>query len=332
MTTTQPNSKDQLARLLVLVPYLYAHAARGGVTVEEAASLLGVSHKQVLRDLKVLWMCGLPGGLPDDLIDVDLEALEGPDADGLIRISNADYLARPLRLRPTEAVALIVALRALRSGANPETREIVDAVLAKLENAAASGSASQVDLSDEQVGGPDPAPLASAIANGRQVRLVYYVPARDEESERIVDPHRLVNQEGATYLDAWCHSAEAKRSFRLDRIREATVLDTTIAIEPDETTLADGIFEIGESQVVTLRLDEAARWVPEYYPVLASRDVGDGSLEVDLAYADERWLHRLLLRLAPYAEVIQPVELSAPFVQMAREALAHYDHDVDSTR
>jgi proteasome accessory factor C len=82
-------AREQVARLLTLVPYLHA---RGQVGVDEAATLLGVGPDQVVRDLKVLFMCGLPGGYPDDLIDVDLDSLE---SDGLIRVSNADY--RPVR-------------------------------------------------------------------------------------------------------------------------------------------------------------------------------------------------------------------------------------------
>ena len=109
----------------------------------------------MLADLKVLLMCGLPGGYPDDLIDVDLDALEEPGGDGVIRVTNADYLARPLRLTPTEATAIIVALRALRGSAGEETREIVDRALAKLEAAAADGSAvAQIDPGDAP-GGPD---------------------------------------------------------------------------------------------------------------------------------------------------------------------------------
>src|SRR3954449_8484785 len=129
-----PGAQAQVARLLRLVPLLHGHDR---VRVSEAADLLGVAPRQLLSDLKVLLMCGLPGGYPDDLIDVDLDALEGPEADGVIRVSNADYLARPLRLTPTEATAIIVALRALRSGARDETREVVDRALAKLEAAAA---------------------------------------------------------------------------------------------------------------------------------------------------------------------------------------------------
>ena len=99
--TPVPQARDQVGRLLTLVPYLHA---RGTVHVDEAARDLGTTPKQLVKDLKVLLMCGLPGGYPDDLIDVDLDALE-EDGDGVIRVSNADYLARPLRLTPTEASA-----------------------------------------------------------------------------------------------------------------------------------------------------------------------------------------------------------------------------------
>ena len=72
---TSSGAKDQVARLLTLVPYLHTH---GQVRLDEAAAALGVEPDQLLGDLKVLLMCGLPGGYPDDLIDVDLDALEGP--------------------------------------------------------------------------------------------------------------------------------------------------------------------------------------------------------------------------------------------------------------
>ena len=115
------------------MPYLHA---RDQVSLDEAAQALGVPPAQLEKDLRILFLCGLPGGYPDDLIDVDLDALEG---EGVIRVSNADYLARPLRLTPTEASAIIVALRALRAGPTRDTREVVDRALAKLE-AAAAGS------------------------------------------------------------------------------------------------------------------------------------------------------------------------------------------------
>jgi proteasome accessory factor C len=321
-------AKDQVARLLTLVPFLHA---RGEIRLDDAATALGVPADQLVRDLKVLLMCGLPGGYPDDLIDVDLDALEGPEADGVIRVSNADYLARPLRLSPTEATAIIVALRALRSGAGDETREVVDRALAKLEAAAAEGSAAALIDPGEDPGTADLARLEGrlreAVRRGRQVRMTYYVPSRDEESERIVDPRGVVSAHGFAYLDAWCHSAEAPRLFRLDRIHEAEVLDVPVETPPEPPRdLADGLFaRSSDTTLVTVRLAPAAGWVVEYYPVEEVRPQADGSLEVDLLVADHAWLRRLLLRLAPNARVLTPAAAADELTDAARAALRLYD-------
>lgn len=328
-----PGARDQVARLLTLVPYLHA---RGTVHLDEAATALGTSPQQLLKDLKVLLMCGLPGGYPDDLIDVDLDALEDPGGDGVIRVSNADYLARPLRLTPTEASAVVVALRALRNSAGRETREVLDRALAKLEAAAAhAGGAARIDPG-QGVEDADVALLARrlqrAADEGRQVRLTYFVPSRDEESERVVDPHGVVRGEGYTYLDAHCHRAGAPRLFRLDRITAAEVLDTRIASTPRAPRdLTGGVLGEEETVVATLRLHGPARWVVDYYPVLEVRavDGADGdsdedAVEVDLRVADARWLTRLVLRLAPHAEVVRPREFTDLFTASVQSTLGLY--------
>jgi len=322
-------ARDQVARLLTLVPWLHR---QGPVRVEEAAAALGVPPAQLVRDLKVLLMCGLPGGYPDDLIDVDLDALEGPEADGTIKVSNADYLARPLRLTATEASALVVALRAVRSGADPATLEVVDRTLAKLEAAAAGAVPAAVVEA-----GADPhaaAALAAlrrtlqdAVDRRRQVRLTYWSPTRDELSERTVDPRGLVAHGGHDYLDAWCHAAEAPRTFRLDRVRDAEVLDAAVVSEPAPPREPGdrGVFEPGAAaRTATLVLEPRAHWVVEYYPVEEVRRLDDGRLEVDLLVGDERWLTRLLLRTAPHARVVAPEEFTRSFTDAARSALGLY--------
>jgi proteasome accessory factor C len=102
------NARDQVQRLLALVPYLREN---DGARVDDVAKEFGVRPKQIIADLKVLWFCGLPGAQMGDLIEIDIEAAEG---DGVIHINNADYLARPLRLAAAEALALLTALRTLR--------------------------------------------------------------------------------------------------------------------------------------------------------------------------------------------------------------------------
>jgi proteasome accessory factor C len=330
-------AKDQVARLLMLVPYLHSHPE---VRLDETARAVGSTPEQVVKDLAVLFMCGLPGGYPDDLIDVDLDALQDPDEEGgvrlegVIRISNADYLARPLRLNPTEATAIIVALRALRGTAPDDTREVVDRALAKLEAAAGAtpGGTALVEPGEDDDAGATRlrALLEDAVARQRQVRLTYYVPARDEESERVVDPRGVVTSNAVPYLDAWCHSAEAPRLFRLDRVHEAVVLDSAVETAPEPPRdLSDGLFQRAqETTLVTLALQPQARWVVEYYQVEAVRPVrrrgANGEVEVDIAVADHRWLLRLLMRLAPHARVVSPPELDAEFRDTAQRTLSQY--------
>jgi proteasome accessory factor C len=318
-------AREQVARLLALVPYIQA---RREVPLDQAAADFGVAPAQIVKDLNVLWFCGLPGLGMGDLIDVDMDALEG---EGVIRVSNADYLSRPLRLDSSEAAALIVALRALREGSDDEVRPIVDRTLGKLEVAAgdAAALAAQVDvrLPERSEVAALRESLSRAVEQQHQVRIDYYVPSRDESTERVVDPLRVVTAGGNTYLDAWCHLAEDQRLFRLDRISSATVLDESVETHDDvqPRDLADGIFQpSGDDLLATLRLEPAARWVSEYYPVEDVKEGRGGRLTVRLRVGDPGWLIRLMLRLGDTAELLEPAELADQVRRTAAEALHNY--------
>ncbi len=158
------------------------------------------------------------------------------------------------------------------------------------------------------------------------MRVTYWVPARDEETERVVDPRGVVTTGGASYLSAWCHSAEDDRLFRLDRIHSATVLDQPVSRpDADPPDLNEVLFGFGEeAELVTLRLAPPASWVVEYYQVEETRPQPDGTLEVDLLVADRRWLERLLLRVAPHGTVVRPEAWADAVTAKAREALSLY--------
>lgn len=315
-------TKDQLARLLTLAPYLQT---RGGVALREVAADFGVSPDQVLKDLRVLYMCGLPGFGPGELIDINVESLEG-DPDGAVTIENADYLARPLRLGSNEASALIVALRALLDSSVGESRQIVERTLAKLEAATEAGATPLVDVQlppqrrDFKVARAD---VERAIATDRQVRIGYYVPARDETTDRVIDPIAVLRAEGRTYLDAWCHLAGDRRLFRVDRITATSVLQTPRAVDDlAPRDLSTGPFEAGPDDLaVRLRLDPRMTWFADYYPVLESTEAADGGLEVVLAVSDELWLHRLALRYGHGLRVLAPAELADRVRHAALDAL-----------
>lgn len=321
-------AKEQVRRLLALLPYLLDHP---GARVDEVARLFGISEKQLLNDLSVLWFCGLPGLLPGDYIEVDMDAAEGA---GVIHVSNADYLTRPLRLSTDEALGLVVALRVLRDSGGAGERDTIDRLIARLEEAAGVAQATdetgpvavRVDHAD------DPEVLAivrQAVEQRRRLRLTYWVPSRDETTDREVDPMRLVLAEGRNYLEAWCRRAEDVRLFRVDRIAEAELSDEPA--EPPEQAqgrdLSAGLF-VGSSEdpVAVLELEPSAAWVPEYYPCEQVRDLGEGRQQVTMRVSDPRWLRRLALRLGGEATVIAPEEYVRAVRQEAAAALAGYEH------
>ena len=126
-----PGATERLSRLLALVPYL---VSRQGIPLSEAAAEFDITEAQLVKDLELLFVCGTPGHLPDDLIDVDWD-------DGTVYLSNADPIARPLRLAVDEALALLVGLRALADVPGLHDREVLERTLLKLEAAAGEAAA-----------------------------------------------------------------------------------------------------------------------------------------------------------------------------------------------
>ncbi len=316
------NAQAQVERMLALVPYL---RAREGIRVDDVAKDFGVKPAQIVKDLKVLWFCGLPNSVTGDMIDIDMDALDG---EGVVRLSNADFLTRPLRLAPHEALALMVALRALRETGGQE-RDAVDRALAKLEAAAGevAARASAVDIHVDPVDAHTRAVVDQALTERKQLDLGYYVPTRDETTRRVVDPMRLIFSEGQAYLEAWCNRVDEVRMFRLDRITAATLLDTpaTPRAESHRVDLSRGVFQPDPSDpVAVIELEPAARWVADYYPIEHQRELAGGRLQVSLRFRDERWLQRLVLRLGGEARLVEPVQLSQQVRRRAAEALKHY--------
>ena len=277
------NATERLSRLLTMVPWL---VNRQGIDVAEAARGLGVTATQLESDLQLLFLCGY-GSMPDELIDAQWES-------GQVFVSNAEAIARPLRLGVDEAVTLIVGLRTLRDAAPPQTRDAVERALIKLE--AASGAAGEV-------------------AN---------------RTERDVDPMRVVGLDGRWYLEGWCHRAQDTRLFRIDRIVELTMLaeDGTPPPQAQQRDLDAGTFLPGPAdQRITLTLDRSAAWVADYYPVESAQPGPDGAQMVTLRTADTEWIVRLVLRLGGAARVVDPAGLDEVVQERAQSALTAYGPD-----
>lgn len=311
MTTSQ----DQANRLLMLVPYLRAHP---GARVEDVARTFNVSATRLLKDLEVLWMCGLPGGLPGDLIDIDMDAAYD---DGIINLTNADFLARPLRFTIDEVMSLIVALQAVREVATGPTAQAADSALQKLRGLAGGRDVDRVAIRVASGSDDVRAALLSALDRGRRVRLTYDGQTRGETTIPVVDPARIQLEDGCAYLQAWSLAHQEWRTYRVDRIAAVEELPELGAAHGPVPQLQGWFEDLDTAKQVTLDLLPEAVWITEYYPHRGLQRHDDGSVRAVFAVADPAWLTRLLLQLGVSARVVAPIGAGDEAVRQAREAL-----------
>lgn len=245
----QESATARLSRLLTMVPWLLA---RQGVDVDVAAAQFGVSREQLESDLALLFVCGTPGHLPDDLIEADWE-------DGQIYVGNADAISRPLRFTVDEALTLMVGLRALAAtpgvtgASGADGGEAILRALTKLEQATgeAAGVAARVRVTlDDGAAETILADASRAVQERRRVRLSYQSFGRDEVTEREVDPMRVtsldavgISRGGATGprtcgCSAWigCNRCRSSTSTGPRRSRPNCVTLPARPINPRRTT------------------------------------------------------------------------------------------------
>jgi proteasome accessory factor C len=310
------SSADRLGRLLNLVPYLLA---RPGTTITEAAGDLGVSERQLREDLELLWLCGLPGYGPGDLIDMSFDG-------DRVTITYDAGIDRPLRLTPDEAMALIVALRMLAETRGVSNQDAIARALAKIE--AAAGEHAEAPVAVRLPGNADRLEqFRGAVERQRALRIRYYSATRDETTDRVVDPMRVLVVGRYAYLEAWCRRAQAVRLFRVDRIDASTELDepAVVPARAQPTNVRDGVFQpTPDLPLITLRVSRNARWITEYYPCEEVREEPGGYWLVSLRASDLAWARRLVLGLGPDVSVIGPPELGAAVAAEAAAALAAY--------
>lgn len=310
------SNEERLPRLLALVPYLQAHP---GITMTEVATDFGVTTRQIDRDLRLLWMCGLPGHSPGDLIDLSF------DGDTVSVVFDAG-MSRPLRLTAEEALALVVALRTLAETPGLADSDAIQRALAKVEKAAGGAiDDSTVAIELDTAARLLPV-LHRALEQGRALLLRYYTATRDETTERVVDPLRIFELDGYSYLEAWCRRAEGMRVFRVDRIEHVETLDEPARppAEAELRNLDEGVFQpASEHLLALLRLAPAYFWVADYYPTEEVVEV-DGTLHVSLRVADPAWVRALVLGSAAQVEVLSPEWLAESIHSDAAVALAGY--------
>jgi proteasome accessory factor C len=295
---------EQTSRLLNLVPFLLTHQ---GIALDDLAKHFGVSKEVILDDLNTLWMCGLPGYTPLELIDLEFDS-------GFVTIRNADPLAQVRSLDGSEMVALALGLDLLLTGSGDLSVEL-SAKIMRLSDLIRERIGGQISISDS--GRSEVRSLIErAIKERASVRIHYFSPQIDEIKERTITPFDFIREDSIEYVRAFCQSAGGLRTFRLDRITE--ISKDLIAFIPTESgpVSADAITAIAQ-------INRGDRSTAESLGLVPTEVLVGGVLSFP-AYSLE-WITRTVLASRGDLSISTPIEARRSIVQSIESTLALYE-------
>lgn len=301
---------SRIARILALIPYVLDRQA---VDVDEVVERFGYTKEQLSRDLNTIFVCGLPGYGPDDLMEAYL------DEDEVI-IDAADFFAKAPRLTPTEALGLLAAgMTVIGSGdASPALRSAVD----KLTKAVVpdAGGSLLVEMPDDAT---RVATLRDAAASQRVVHIEYRSVGREETTERDIEPWSVFTTLGRWYVHGHCRLVGEPRTFRVDRIRELIMRDEGFTRPEEVPEPGVGYSPSSQDVACVIELGPEARWVLDYYPVEVLERSGE-NVTVRFHSPDNEVPARLLLRLGAQARLIEGPSVAARVREIGETLLQIY--------
>ncbi len=296
---------ERFARLVTLAGLLIG-AARDErrLAIGDVLTELHLTDEELREDLEVLNVVNFGGGtyvLYAEIVGDEIEV----DAD-----TYGDNFARPARLLPLEAKALVAAIDLFgdhlpEAGLGSARSKIVAALG---HDPSEEGLEIAPGSDDSEV----VATVNEAIGTRRILELHYYKENEDQFTKREVEPYQLVSGPEGWYLGCYDLARDDTRHFRLDRIRQARA--TRARFEPREGVeerLAEQEWlvrgEVGTAGVARVWVSpERARWLREERTVV--EELEDGAAVVEVPYGSQEWLIREILKGAGDLVVLEPEE------------------------
>jgi len=298
-------SQNQVERLLDLVPYL---TSKPGVSLEDIAADFQTSKASVIDDLNTLWMCGLPGYTPLELIDLSFDT-------GFVSIRNADVLSKPRKLTSLELATVIVGLSILKESISSQSKHYQEISDLLIRLSATSNVPTPASF-DSKID-PDLRLITEqAIRNHRKLSISYFTYGKDVESVREILPMSFQVMDFREYLESFCYKSNDYRMFRLDRIQSAKLLDVAKpdALEDRESAVMRHIF---------LRILSDARLVSETFNLNMSRAFTPED-EFETAVFNDEWVIRTVCSLKASTILTRPLDLRNQIKERAEKALELY--------
>lgn len=293
------------ARLLDLVPFLATHQ---GIELKALSENFEVTDAQMVADLTTLWMCGLPGYTPLELMDLSFES-------GFVTIHNAETLSHPRALSDEEIIALLLGLDVVIASLPSDRSDLKLIALDLVERLSTRSSIPSKMSAVPATPGSVRAIIESSLLEKGAVEILYHSSYSDEISRRVVTPIELREENGFEYLWGVCQSAHALRSFRLDRIQEAA----------SKSNVAEAIPALTNDQShgisYTIHAHSRPREVIERFAI----DKEEFTEKARVVSFSHEWIKRSVLASAGSAEVVEPATIRSEIRSSAQLILDRYE-------
>jgi proteasome accessory factor C len=289
---------QKAARMLDLVPYISSHQ---GISTGELAEQFGISVAELLSDLNSLWMCG---DNRFDLIDLEFES-------GYVSIRNAQTLNRVRNLSHQEIIAIVLGLD-LISKDLPEERIDLQEDIKTLRTKLGKGIERVIDATPSS-NGEALALIKQSLTTGRKLQIEYLAALDGSLTSRVVSPIDFYVSDNRDFLVAFCELADAQRTFRIDRIKDATLLD--LVANPTSSSASPDITIKATVEIVTEKRRSRES---------LGKFVAGAGPEVEVSTYSLSWLARTVIASGGAMKVLAPSATRSEVASLAAKALAIY--------
>jgi proteasome accessory factor C len=285
---------------------------RKRVAIADMAKQFNMSESDLIEDIELASMCGLPPYSPYELTEVFID-------DDHILVGPNKHFERRLELTSSEAFGLSLLAAAAEEMPGFTRGKDLKNALKKLRKVLGEGIV-DVDVESPQFLNE----VTEASQSGERLRMTYWTPARNEESERVVTVRSVFTDRGHWYIAADDDASGDRRHFRVDRIRKIENTGEFVPVSAEPVQVPAWFTDAADKLVVTLEVAPEAAWVVESYPCRSLVENADGSFRAEMVVNSEHWLGRLLLRGDGLVKVIEPRNLAGLQQSVAAQVLANY--------
>ena len=299
------NAAQRALRTMDLIPYILEHP---GVSTEDLAAKFSVTQKQIEKDLQLIFLCGLPGYTPYELIDLTFE-------DGVVSIIEPQVLTKPRNFSSSELVVIKLGLEILRelNVNEPNKLDKINTLLQKFHSETGQDS---VLLAKEISSSPYYSVISTAILQRKQLSIEYQSVSKDQLSTRLIAPYNISMLNGNLYLSAYDMDRQSDRVFKLDLISKCEI---------GERTELDLVKTTAISQTVELMVDvNLTNFIERNTSIIVDRRLTANGIKVTLKVNNLEWISRAVISYAPNIKVISPIALSEMIEQRVKNLLNAY--------